>query len=193
MLNNDSSWWNTMYEPTEKAKILEIEKLPEKVAKSVKKHNRTVDYNDLVSWGRIGLYKASQAYDKTKGNFEPFAKRCIANAMYDNLRVAYRHPTVSTDTYFVDNGEECSNDIPDYSPAHIDVLLLKEKQEVVREAVNRLPEQMRNIVSLYGLEGYTGSEVANILDVSEGYVYSAYSKALDRLLEDQILRSYVLG
>lgn len=52
------------------------------------------------------------------------------------------------------------------------------------EAVNRLPAGFREVVLLHYYQGYGVSEIASILDISEGTVSSRLSRARSRLHDD---------
>jgi RNA polymerase sigma-70 factor (ECF subfamily) len=53
----------------------------------------------------------------------------------------------------------------------------------LRKAIQKLPDGYRVVLSLYLLEGYDHSEVAEILGISEATSKSQYSRARKKLLE----------
>jgi RNA polymerase sigma-70 factor (ECF subfamily) len=53
----------------------------------------------------------------------------------------------------------------------------------LRKAIQKLPDGYRVVLSLYLLEGYDHSEVAQILGISEATSKSQYSRARKKLLE----------
>ena len=59
------------------------------VAHIVKKYNNLErDMDDLISIGTIGLIKAVNTYDETKGNrLVTYASRCIENAILSQMRL----------------------------------------------------------------------------------------------------------
>jgi len=63
------------------------------------------------------------------------------------------------------------------------VAAVREQRELVRRAVDRLPEAHRVVVILYYLEGLDVSEVALALDVPEGTIKSRLYYARQKLRE----------
>jgi len=62
--------------------------------------------------------------------------------------------------------------------------------ESVREAIERLPDGYRSVLSLYLLEGYDHGEIAEILGITESTSKSQFNRAkkkLKELLEDGIV------
>jgi len=55
--------------------------------------------------------------------------------------------------------------------------------ENIREAMNQLPEGGRIVFSLYLLEGYDHSEIAQILNISESTSKTQYMRAKRRVYE----------
>lgn len=62
------------------------------VAHIVKKYNNLErDMDDLISIGTIGLIKAVNTYDESKGNrLVTYASRCIENAILSQMRLWWR-------------------------------------------------------------------------------------------------------
>lgn len=54
-------------------------------------------------------------------------------------------------------------------------------QAVIARAVERLPDGYRVVLSLYLLEGYDHTEIAQILGISESTSKTQYSRAKDKL------------
>lgn len=57
----------------------------------------------------------------------------------------------------------------DWSRLPEDKLLSRELQDVVSGAISRLPAAQRVVITLRDVEGWTGSEVSDLLDVQESY------------------------
>ena len=58
------------------------------------------------------------------------------------------------------------------------------KVEVIKEAINRLPDGYRIILSLYLLEGYDHDEISEILSISSSTSRSQLSRARQKLLSE---------
>jgi len=67
-------------------------------------------------------------------------------------------------------------------------LLRAEQAAVVREALDALPEDARETIALYYLEGHSASQVARLLGLSEQTVYQRLSRARGTLRADVLAR-----
>ena len=169
------------------------------VAHIVKKYqaaNRSTE--DLLSIGTIGLIKAINTYDETKGSrLVTYASRCIENELLMRLRqerkeareVSLYEPIgtdkegneislmdiISNDDESVINNLIVSDGIKKISKVFFDVLDKREQQIIA----------MR-----YGLFGYyemTQRDIANKLGISRSYVSRIEKKALLKLRSALIL------
>lgn len=61
------------------------------------------------------------------------------------------------------------------------VVLANERQRLVREAIERLPETLRETVLLYDYQGLNHLEVAQLLGIEHAAARKRYSRALDQL------------
>ncbi len=57
------------------------------------------------------------------------------------------------------------------------------KVDMVRSAINKLPDGYRTVLSLYLLEGYDHQEIAEIMHITESTSKSQYSRAKQKLKE----------
>ena len=62
-------------------------------------------------------------------------------------------------------------------------MLSTETREALLAAVNELPDDQREVISLRYFLGLSAQEIAQILDLPEGTVKSRTSRALERLRE----------
>jgi RNA polymerase sigma factor (sigma-70 family) len=67
-------------------------------------------------------------------------------------------------------------------------LLRAEQAAIVREALDALPEDARETIALYYLEGHSASQVARLLGLSEQAVYQRLSRARGLLRADVLAR-----
>lgn len=65
------------------------------------------------------------------------------------------------------------------SPSRI--LRRKERESIIREAIARLPEEYRTVVTLMDLEGRSVGEVANEMGRSKGAVHMLRARALEQI------------
>ena len=69
------------------------------------------------------------------------------------------------------------------SEGTIDALETKEKQEMLLEQVERLPEKSRAVIHLFYYEEMSVKEIANSLGITEQNVKTRLSRARDQLRE----------
>ena len=156
------------------------------------------DVEDLVSVGNIGLIKAVETFDKEKGfNFSSYATRCIDNEilMYLNKSKSEKVDT-SLDKPVVGGHNDDEMDIMDTIKDNTDIVnewLAKERLQIIREAVEKLPEQGREIIKLYfgfyNNKTYTQNEISRILSTSQSEV----SKKIKLFLSDLNVTLYNEG
>ena len=156
------------------------------------------DVEDLVSVGNIGLIKAVETFDREKGfNFSSYATRCIDNEilMYLNKSRSEKVDT-SLDKPVVGGHDDDEMDIMDTIKDDTDIVnewLAKESFQIIREAVEKLPEQGREIIKLYfgfyNNKTYTQNEISRILSISQSEV----SKKIKLFLSDLNVTLYNEG
>lgn len=186
-------------EESEKAKQILIERNLRLVAHVVKKY-QNVEENpeDLISIGTIGLIKAIQTFDGTKGSrLATYAARCIDNELLMMLRnrkksardVSLYEP-IGTDK----EGNEINllditcADCPDV----LEEMMQREDVERLKLLLERvLSERELQVIRLrYALNGnreMTQREIGRLLGISRSYVSRIEKKALKKLrfaLED---------
>lgn len=163
------------------------------VAHIVKKYNNLErDMDDLISIGTIGLIKAVNTYDETKGNrLVTYASRCIENELLMLLR----------------REKKCAREVSLYEPIGIDkegneislldiihceddnilnLLVYSGNVKKLYEEIAALPDQREKKVlilryGLYGGEELPQREVAKLLGISRSYVSRIEKKALEHL------------
>lgn len=193
----------------------------------------TVQVEDLIQSGMIGLLEAVRNYEHTHGaSFETYAGIRIRGAMLDEVRrndwvprsvhrrsrelaaairaVEAREGRdaqdgeiaaelgIGLDEYysmlqdvsatrilsFEEIGFEDESGVellPSREPAVADSLQKEERSAAIAEAVNRLPERERLVMSLYYGEELNLKEIGRVLEVTESRVCQIHSQALARL------------
>ena len=159
--------------------------------------NTGVGVEDLISIGTIGLMKAVGTYKTDKHvKLATYASRCIENEILMHLRkVSGQRAEVSFDEPLSsdwDGNELLLSDIlgtePDsvIRPIEDDV-----DRELLREALSRLPQRERQIISLrFGLSGRRSmpqKEVGDLLGISQSYISRLEKRIIARMRKD-ILR-----
>lgn len=180
----------------EEARGLLIEHNLRLVAHIVKKYLQPdKDNEDLISIGCVGLIKAVDSFDETKGiRLGTYAARCIENELLmffragkKSAREVYLNDPIGTDK---EGNAICLLEIletedEDYSEA----TEKKEKLRLLPDMIaSVLEEREREIILLrYGLGGrreQTQREVAERLGISRSYVSRIEKKALRKLYEE---------
>jgi RNA polymerase sigma factor, sigma-70 family len=97
------------------------------------------------------------------GNLKSFLYTSVRNAVYDNFKYSSRNIPLPEDDIFVDDTTDMS------------------RQVIIKEALDTLPADEREITLLYCYGGFLHKEIADILDIPEGTVRWKYRKALNTL------------
>ena len=162
------------------------------VAHIVKKYySSTNDQDDLVSIGTIGLIKAIDSFDLSKGiRLSSYASRCIENEVLMFFRnskksaqdVSMNEP-IDTDK---DGNALVLMDVMSVEDCIIDELDTKIKSEKLLSYMDEVlsDREKRVILLRYGLDGnqqLAQREVAKILGISRSYVSRIEKKALSTL------------
>lgn len=195
--------------------------------------NRELEFDDLVSFGIIGLIDAIEKFDIDKNvKFETYANIRIRGAIIDQIRSLDWIPRSARQKYkdmeeaIVSLQSKTEGDITEEMIAsHMDlsvvefnrmlgefttfsVVSLEEKlaesssfnpvsetldfnpeasildndlKEVLKDAIDELPERERLIISLYYYSELTYKEIAEVLEISESRISQLHTKAILKL------------
>ena len=161
------------------------------VAHIIKKYYSSVrDQDDLISIGTIGLIKAVNTFDYTKGTrLATYASRCIENEILMHFRsgkktaqdVSFSEP-IDTDK---DGHPLTLSDVIAEDDTIVDDIDLKINSEKLYRYIGEiLGDREKKIIELrYGLfcDALTQREVASRLNISRSYVSRIEKKALQKL------------
>ena len=163
------------------------------VAHIVKKYqssNRNVE--DMLSIGTIGLIKAINTYDETKGSrLVTYASRCIENELLMRLRQE-RKESREISLYEPIGTDKEGNEISLMDIISIDDenvlsnIIISDNLRQIGEVFPKVLEPREQIVIAmrYGLAGYeemTQKDIAELLKISRSYVSRIEKKALLKL------------
>ena len=179
------------------AKRILIERNLRLVAHVAKKYQTTgEDLEDLISIGTIGLIKAINTYDISKGHrLVTYAARCIENELLMMLRQE-KKTSKNTSLYEPIGIDKEGNEI------HLLDILGTQETDLIKkieqkENIKRIYEELEKMemnkekktlimrYGLYGREPMTQKEVAKKLHISRSYVSRIEKKAL-MLLKSKI-------
>lgn len=188
-------------EGDEKARQILIERNLRLVAHVVKKFENTgEDKEDLISIGTIGLIKAINTFDNSKGaRLATYAAKCVENEILMHIRagkknrheVSLQEP-IGTDK---DGNEITLEDIlggnSDQVLDEVEMILLDEK---LKRVIKKLKSREKKVLLMrYGLEGkkkYTQREIAGELGISRSYVSRIEKKILSKIAEEFELEGF---
>ena len=118
--------------------------------------------------------------------FRPWLYTIATNAAIDAKRRNKRHKTVSLDTPREQDNEDVGrlvNLLESSDPNPSDSALSAEREELVRETLNRLPESMSTLIHLVYYQGLKYREAAEVLDIPVGTVKSRIHSAIAKLTD----------
>ena len=157
-------------------------------------NNSGVRVEDLISIGTIGLIKAVGTFKSDRNiKLATYASRCIENEILMHIRkIAGQKAEVSLDEPINTDWDGNELLLSDVLGTDGDIVMrpMEEdaEQQLLREALARLPERERRIVSLrFGLGGRpekTQKEVADLLGISQSYISRLEKRIMQRLRRD---------
>ena len=146
------------------------------------------DKKELVSLGSLGLIKAIDTYDLSKGTeFSTYATRCIDNEILMFIRKLKKYQNVDSLDKIIYNDKD-GNELKLGDTISDNTNLVeenenKELRKIVRMIVNELPDRDKEIIMLhfgfYNDRTYTQSEIADKLKLSQPYV----SRLINRIVK----------
>lgn len=162
------------------------------VAHVIKKYYcNSAEQDDLISIGTIGLIKAVDSFDHTKGTrLATYAARCIENELLMHFRQAKKSAGVISLADPIDVDSEGNpltlSDIIFENNTMIEDIDLSEKTKKLYSLVEKIDdEREKNIIidryGLYDKDALTQREIAKKLNISRSYVSRIEKKILEKL------------
>lgn len=165
------------------------------VAHIVKKYTNSLEADDLLSVGTIGLIKAVDSFDYSKNvQFSTYAARCINNEILMLIRSNKKHKNVVSLNSLTTNCDE------DKDLELIDVLSTDDDEifnmiennlivQKIKDIINRkLDEREKAVIRLrYGIDckrAMTQKEVAETLGISRSYISRIENKTLKTIKDE---------
>ena len=136
--------------------------------------NSVID-EDVLQEAFLNAFE-SLSYYRGDASFGSWLKRIVINKAISISRKESRFEMSDTGTDF-DQVDNAPNEQRNYNV------------ELVKEAINNLPDGFRTVLSLYLLEGYDHREISEILNISESTSKTQYKRAKDKfrlLLKDEV-------
>jgi len=132
------------------------------------------DARDVVQEAYLRAFKSFSGFHGSNG--KPWLLTIVRNTAYNLIKknqTAYLTTTFDEDEHILDRESA--------SPAKL--LEHDEKSQLVRQAIDRLPEEFREIVVLRHLEGLSYKEIADVAHLAPGTVMSRLARARGKLRE----------
>lgn len=189
---DEATYLELMEKGNSKARDKLIEHNLRLVAHIIKKYyTKANDQDDLVSVGTIGLIKAVDSFDRSKGiKLSSYAARCIENEVlmfFRNSKKTAQDVSMNDPIETDKEGNSLSlMDIMATEDSIVDDIDIKIKSEKLKAYINNnLSPREKKIVELrYGLNGnkqITQREVATKMNISRSYVSRIEKRALSVL------------
>jgi len=125
------------------------------------------------AWQSLGSYRFDAA-------FSSWLFRLTSNICIDYLRKKKRSKVISL-TFEDDEGEEVQLELPDPGPTPEQALLRAEERAMLAEAMNALPVEARQILTLRAIDALSYEQIAEVMGLPEGTVKSRLSRAREQL------------
>jgi RNA polymerase sigma-70 factor (ECF subfamily) len=140
--------------------------------------NNTAEAEDVMQEAFLNAFTKIDTY-KGEVSFGAWLKRIVINRSLDYLK--------KRKVKFEEINEK-TNQLPDYQ------MEIKEvNMEVIKDAIQKLPDGYRVVLSLFLIEGYDHEEISEILGISNSNSRTQYLRAknkLRELLKDREVYSY---
>jgi RNA polymerase sigma-70 factor (ECF subfamily) len=154
-------------------------------------YHLTSNRDDAADLAQDAFIKAFQSINRFQGksSFFTWLYRIAVNATYTHLRKSKLRSFFSLDD--VKEGAEGIDWVRDLSvdPAIGKTAYIREIQEKLNEAFQKLSIKHRTVVTLFEIEGFSHTEIAEIVGCSEGTVRSRLHYAKQQLQSD--LKAYL--
>ena len=141
---------------------------------------------DAVQEVYLKIYRAAHRIDPNRSP-TPWILTITTNVCRDIFRSA-SHRMGKASVSLDEEPEFGASLVPDQNTPE-DALLTKEREGIVQDAIQRLPDPLREVVLLHDYQGLGHQEIAEIVGASYAAVRKRYSRALSALgdlLEDRL-------
>jgi RNA polymerase sigma-70 factor (ECF subfamily) len=140
------------------------------------------DANDLAQETFVRVFKSRDSY-RAEQKFSTWLYAIAANLARNHFRWRSRHPNLSLETESPETEQSLASTLPSNAPTPKEAVLASERAQAVREAVNRLPAELREVMVLCEWEDRSVAEAAIILETTPKAVESRLYRARQILRE----------
>ena len=202
-LEEEKEYFKRFKEGDKEAKDILISHNLRLVAHIVKKYSGAGEADDLISVGSIGLIKAINSFEYSKGTqLSTYAPSCIENEILMLIRLNKKHrQTMSLQETLGQDKEGNDIELMDIIPGIEDEVVELVESNILTEKMgeiikNSLSEREYEIIKLrYGLFGnkpLTQREVATRLGISRSYISRLETKAMETIKEEITKRNLLV-
>ncbi len=142
------------------------------------------DASDMAQEALIKVFKSLKNF-RGDSSFSTWFYRIVTNNCIDTLRKMKKVTTVSLDKEFETESGSYTMEIADNKYLPDKLYEIKERQELVQNAIKKVPEKYRTMLILRDIQGFTYDEIVEITNNPLGTVKSRISRG--RLLLKEIL------
>lgn len=165
------------------------------VAHIVKKYTNSLEADDLLSVGTIGLIKAIDTFDYDKKvQLSTYVARCINNEILMLIRANKKHKNVVSLNSLTSNNEDDKDlELKDVLSSDDEEIFVQVEQNLMIQKIKKiitekLDKREQAVVKLrYGIDcdkAYTQKEVATKLGISRSYISRIENKTL-KIIKDE--------
>lgn len=165
------------------------------VSHIVKKYTNSLEADDLLSVGTIGLIKAIDTFDYDKKvQLSTYAARCINNEILMLIRANKKHKNVVSLNSLTSNNEDDKDlELKDVLSSDDEEIFVQVEQNLMIQKIKKiitekLDKREQAVVKLrYGIDcdkAYTQKEVATKLGISRSYISRIENKTL-KIIKDE--------
>ncbi len=147
------------------------------------------DAEDLAQEAFVKAWRGLQSY-KFESAFSTWLYRLTGNVCIDFLRQQKRRSVISLTASEEDAPEL---DIPDPEPLPEEQVLHREKQQAVADAMAKLQDSERLILTLRVVEELSYEQIAEAMDIKIGTVKSRIARARERLRKILLQNGNIFG
>jgi RNA polymerase sigma-70 factor (ECF subfamily) len=146
--------------------------------------NDEEDASDFAQETFARVYRYRDRYDG--GKFTTWLYTIAANLARSEYRRRGRHPNVSLEAESGENGQTLGETLKSSGAEPSEQADAAERQRVVRQAVDRLPAELREAVVLCEWEELSVADAADVLNTTRKAVESRLYRARQRLREQLV-------
>lgn len=146
------------------------------------------DASDLAQETFVRIFKSRGSFRKGE-KFSTWAYAIAANLARNHFRWRSRHPNISLDSETDESEKTLAGSLPANDPPPNEQTLAVERATAVREAVGKLPEDLREAIVLCEWEERSVAEAAVILAATPKAVESRLYRA--RQMLRQLLKTWL--